>query len=85
MGQRFAPDSGLTLGLDLGNTVHRGPVLEGSGEVVDAFRGRTTEAVLSARLAAFPSSRVLLEVGIPRPGFEARSATSTAGLTALVR
>jgi hypothetical protein len=67
MGKRITTNSGLTIGLDLGDRFTEGRVLDGSGEVVEAFRVRTTEAALSARLATFPPSRAVLEVGTHSP------------------
>jgi hypothetical protein len=60
-------DGGLTIGLDLVDRFMEGRVLDGSGEVVEAFRVRTTEAALSSRLADFAPSRVVLEVGTHSP------------------
>jgi hypothetical protein len=59
--------SGVTVGLDLGDRFSEGRVLNEAGEVIEAFRVRTTEAALSARLAALPPSRVVLEVGAHSP------------------
>jgi transposase len=42
-------------------------VLDASGEVIEAFRVRTTEPALSSRLASFAPSRVVLEVGTHSP------------------
>jgi hypothetical protein len=63
MSERITTGGGLTIGLDLGDRFTEGRVLDGSGEVVEAFRVRTTEAALSPRLASYPPSRVVLEVG----------------------
>ena len=43
-----------TIGLDLGDRFSEGRVLDESGEVVEAFRVRTTEPALRSRLASFP-------------------------------
>jgi len=67
MGERITADSGLTIGLDLGDRFTEGRVLDETGEVVEAFRVRTTEPALSSRLAGFPQSRVVLEVGTHSP------------------
>ena len=65
--KRITADSGLTIGLDLGDRFTEGRVLDANGEVVEAFRVRTAEAALSSRLASFPPSRVVLEVGTHSP------------------
>ncbi len=57
----------LTIGLDLGDRFTEGRVLDASGEVIEAFRVRTTEPALSSRLASFAPSRVVLEVGTHSP------------------
>jgi transposase len=57
----------LTIGLDLGDRFTEGRVLDETGELVEAFRVRTTEPALSTRLASFPPSRVILEVGTHSP------------------
>ena len=51
MGKRITRASGLTIGLDLGDRFTEGRVLDGSGEVIEAFRVRTTQAALSSRLS----------------------------------
>jgi transposase len=60
-------DGGLTIGLDLGDRFTEGRVLDGFGEVVEAFRVRTTEPALRCRLARLPPSQVVLEVGTHSP------------------
>lgn len=67
MSKRITMDGGLTIGLDLGDRFSEGRVLDAAGEVVEAFRVRTTEPALSSRLAGFPASRVVLEVGTHSP------------------
>ena len=67
MGKRTTADSGLTIGLDLGDRFTEGRVIDETGEVVEAFRVRTTEPALSHRLASFGPSRVVLEVGTHSP------------------
>ena len=67
MGKRITTDGGLTIGLDLGDRFTEGRALDAAGEIVEAFRVRTTEPALSARLASFPPSRVVLEVGTHSP------------------
>ncbi len=67
MDERITNEDGRTIGLDLGDRFTEGRVLDGSGEVVEAFRVRTTEPALSARLASFPPCRVVLEVGTHSP------------------
>ncbi len=49
----------VTIGLDLGDRFTEGRVLDASGEVIEAFRVRTTEPALSARVASFPPSRIV--------------------------
>ncbi len=48
MGKRITTNSGLTIGLDLGDRFTEGRVLDETGEVVEAFRVRTTEPALSS-------------------------------------
>jgi len=67
MGKGIPTGGGLTIGLDLGDRFTEGRVLDASGEVVEAFRVRTTEPALSARLGSFRPSRVVLEVGTHSP------------------
>ena len=67
MGKRITRSGGLTIGLDLGDRFTEGRVLDRSGEVVEGFRVRTTERALSARLASYAPSRVVLEVGTHSP------------------
>lgn len=67
MSKFITSDGALTIGLDLGDRFTEGWVLDGSGEVVEAFRVRTTEPALSSRLASFPPCRVVLEVGTHSP------------------
>jgi transposase len=67
MGKRITRACGLTIGLDLGDRFTEGRVLDASGEVIEAFRVRTTQAALSSRLSGYPPSRVVLEVGTHSP------------------
>ncbi len=67
MSEGTAKVSKLTIGLHLGDRFTKGRVIDESGEVIEAFRMRTTEPALSARLASFPPSRVVLEVGTHSP------------------
>jgi transposase len=67
MSKGITTGSGLTIGLDLGDRFTEGRVLNGAGEVVEAFRVRTTEPAVSARLSGYPPSRVVLEVGTHSP------------------
>ncbi len=63
MSKGITTGGGLTIGLDLGDRFTEGRVLDEAGEVVEAFRVRTTEPALSSRLASFPPSRVVLWSG----------------------
>ncbi len=67
MSKHITTEGGLTIGWDLGDRFTEGRVLDEAGEVVEAFRVRTTEPALSSRLASFPPSRVVLEVGTHSP------------------
>lgn len=67
MSERITADCELTIGLDLGDRFTEGRVLDETGEIIEAFRVRTTEPALSSRLASFPPSRVVLEVGTHSP------------------
>ena len=67
MSKGITADGGLTIGLDLGDRFTEGRVLDESGEIVEAFRVRATEPALGSRLASFPPSRVVLEVGTHSP------------------
>ena len=67
MKKRTTGDGRLTICLDLGDRFTEGRVLDEFGEVVESFRVRTTQAALRARLASFPPSWVVLEVGTHSP------------------
>jgi len=67
MGKGITTGRGWTIGLDLGDRFTEGRVLDDAGDVIEAFRVRTTERMLSARLASFPPSLVVLEVGTHSP------------------
>jgi hypothetical protein len=56
MGKRITRASGLTIGRDLGDRFTEGRVLDASGEVIEAFRVRTTQSALSSRLSGLGSS-----------------------------
>ena len=58
---------GRTIGLDLGDRWTEGRVLDEVGEVVEAFRVRTTEPAMDARLSSYAPCRVVLEVGTHSP------------------
>jgi transposase len=64
----------LTIGLDLGDRFTEGCVIDGSGEVVETFRLRTTQMALDRALARFGPSRVVLEVGTHSPWMSRRVA-----------
>jgi transposase len=59
--------SGLTIGIDLGDRWSEGRVLDESGEVIEAFRVRTTGPAMDRQLSRYPASRVVLEVGTHSP------------------
>ena len=67
MKKRNTTDGGLTIGLDLGDRWTEGRVLDGSGEVIESFRVRTTEPAMDARMSAYDPCRVVLEVGTHSP------------------
>lgn len=67
MGKRITTDGGMTIGLDLGDRWSEGRVLDASGEVVEAFRVRTTEPAMDARLSSYEPCRVVMEVGTHSP------------------
>ena len=67
MDKSITTGRGLTIGLDLGDRFSEGRVLNGKGEVIEAFRVRTVEGALSSRLSSYPASRVVLEVGTHSP------------------
>jgi len=64
----------LTIGLDLGDRFTAGSVVDGSGEVVEAFRFRATQAAVERALSRFGPSRVVLEVGTHSPWVSRRVA-----------
>jgi transposase len=67
MSKRTTTNGGLTIGLDLGDKHTEACVVDGSGEVVETFRVRTTEPALDRALSRFEASRVVLEVGTHSP------------------
>jgi transposase len=67
MSKRITAGSGLTIGLDLGDKYSEACVVDGSGEVLETFRVRTTQAALDRALSRFESAHVVLEVGTNSP------------------
>ena len=67
MSKGITANGSLTIGLDLGDKYSEACVLEGSGEVVEGFRVRTSQAALDRALARFATARVVLEVGTHSP------------------
>ena len=67
MSKRITAGGGLTIGLDLGDKYSEACVVDGSGEVLETFRVRTTQAALDRALSRFESARVVLEVGTNSP------------------
>jgi transposase len=67
MGKSITRQTGLTIGLDLGDRWSEGRVLDATGELIESFRVRTTEPAMDARLSSYPPSRVVLEVGTHSP------------------
>lgn len=67
MNERITGHGALTIGLDLGDKHTEACVVDGSGEVVETFRVRTTQAGLHRALSRFEASRVVLEVGTHSP------------------
>lgn len=74
MGKGITTDGSLTIGLDLGDKYSEACVLEGSGEVLESFRVRTSQAALDRALARFGTARVVLEVGTHSPWVSRRLA-----------
>ncbi len=74
MSKDITADMGLTIGLDLGDKYSEGCVVDASGEVVETFRVRTTQAALDRVLARFGKARVVLEVGTHSPWVSRRIA-----------
>ena len=67
MGEGITTNSGLTIGLDLGDKCTEGCVLSGSGEVIETFRVATTMTAMARTMNGFVASRVVLEVGTHSP------------------
>jgi transposase len=67
MSKRIMASGDLTIGLDLGDKYSEACVVDGSGEVLETFRVRTTQAALDRALSRFESARVVLEVGTNSP------------------
>jgi len=57
----------LTIALDLGDKHTEACVMDGSGEVIETFRVRTTQVALDRALGRFEAARVVLEVGTRSP------------------
>jgi transposase len=67
MSKRITASGDLTIGLDLGDKYSEACVVDGSGEVLETFRVRTTQAALDRALSRFELARVVLEVGTNSP------------------
>jgi transposase len=67
MSKGITAGGSLTIGLDLGDKYSEACVLEGSGEVLESFRVRTSQVALDGALARFGPGRVVLEVGTHSP------------------
>ena len=69
--RRTAPHTGnatgLTVGLDLGDTYSSLCVLDEEGNIVEEGRVRTTASALTRRFQGLVPSRVVLEVGTHSP------------------
>jgi transposase len=63
MSKGITAEGSLTIGLDLGDKYSEACVLDGSGEVLESFRVRTSQAGLDRAFARFAAARVVLEVG----------------------
>ena len=61
------PWRGITVGLDLSDKFTSLCFLDGSGEIVEEARVRTTEAAFDQRFGALPPCRAVLEVGTHSP------------------
>ncbi|MDP7294713.1 MAG: transposase [Vicinamibacterales bacterium] len=57
----------VTIGLDLGDRMTEGCVMDATGAVVERFRTRTTRARVVPTVARYPGARVILEVGSQPP------------------
>lgn len=67
MTKRITMDHDLTIGLDLGDKHSEAVVVDGSGEVTETFRVRTTQAALDRALSRLSPARVIVEVGTHSP------------------
>jgi len=67
MEQAITSDAAVTIGLDLGDRMTEGCVMDATGAVVERFRTRTTRARLVPTVTRFPGVRVILEVGSQSP------------------
>jgi transposase len=74
MSKGITAEGSLTIGLDLGDKYSEACVLEGSGEVLESFGVRTSQAALDRALARFGTARVVLEVGTHSPWVSRRLA-----------
>ncbi len=54
MDKHIIEGGGLTIGIDLGDRWSEGRVLDGAGEVIEAFRVRTTEPAMDKQLSRYP-------------------------------
>lgn len=70
MAKRSRVESGMTVGLDLGDKFSHFCVLDASGEILETGRVATTRKGLLQRFVHLPSSRVALEVGTHSPWVE---------------
>ena len=80
MSKRTTTNGGLTIGLDLGDKYTEASVVDGSGEVVETFRVRTTGPALDRALSRFEASRVVLEVGTHSPWVSRRTSPPFDGI-----
>lgn len=60
-------DGMRTVGLDLGDRYTVGCIIDGSGDVIERFKVKTTPEALDERLGAMAPCRVVLEVGTHSP------------------
>jgi transposase len=82
MDKNITANGSLTIGLDLGDRHTEACVMDGSGEVLETFRVRTTQVALDRALARFDEARVVLEVGTHSPWVSRR--VTAAGHEAIV-
>ncbi|MDP7470771.1 MAG: transposase [Vicinamibacterales bacterium] len=67
MEQAITSGATVTIGLDLGDRMTEGCVMDATGAVVERFRTRTTRARVVPTVARYPGARVILEVGSQPP------------------